>query len=134
MVRTAGASVLAKRFEPLQLRLGRRGGSFFRFVRRQRFRQRYFGYDHAVAFFCVGVCHRHVWLERAPLHRAACRVNEYGLLGIVIPHRSRARFRAEHDVVRARRISRDRARAIKRTRGCGTLAHARCAPRSCGCS
>ena len=34
----AGVSVLAKRFEPLQLRLGRCCRSFFRLVVRQRFR------------------------------------------------------------------------------------------------
>jgi len=34
----AGVSVLTKRCEPLQLRLDRRRGSFFRLVGRQRFR------------------------------------------------------------------------------------------------
>ena len=123
-----------KRFKQLQLRLGRRRGSFLRLVGRQRFCQRYLAHDHAVAFFRVGVRHRHVWLERAPLHGAAFRVNEYCLLGIVILHRSGVRFRAEHDVVRSRNISRDRARAVKRTRACRALAHAGWTSGSCGCS
>ena len=119
----------------LQLRFGRGcRSSFLRLVVRQRFRKGDLGYNHAIAFFRVGVRHRHVWPECPPLYCAAFRVNEDGLLGVVILHRSRARLRAERDVVGARRVSRDRARTAKRTRARGALAHARCARGRCGCS
>ena len=118
----------------LRLRLRRccRSFRFFLLVVRQRLRERHFGHDHAVAVFRVGVCHRHVWLERGPLHRAALRINEHGLLRVVILYRSSARFGTERDVVRAGRVSCNRARAAKRTRARGALA--RCARRRCGCS
>jgi len=118
----------------LRLRLGRccRSFRFFLLVVRQRLRERHLGHDHAVAVFRVGVCHRHIWLERGPLHRAALRINEHGILRVVILYRSSARFGTERDVVRAGRVSCNRARAAKRTRARGVLA--RCARRRCGCS
>ena len=99
-------------------RLGFRGrrsrGCLFLFVVGQRLLQRDATDNHAVAFLDVGVFHRHVRTESRPFNGSAFRINHRGALGVVILDRSRACFRPEGDVIRARRVGRDRTGPVER--------------------
>ena len=78
-----------------------------------------------VGFFDIGVGHWHVRPESGPLYSVPFRIHQHGTLGVVILHRSGARFPAEHDIVRSWRVRRNRTRTGEVDGARAGLAHAR---------
>lgn len=107
----------------------RRCGLFF-LVNRCRLTQHDLAYNYPVTDIRVIDRRRHVWPNRRPSHGMPFWIQNGRVFRVVIPNGGRSRRRAKHDIIRIRRVSRNRPCACGRG-GCCRASH-RIRRRRCG--
>ena len=94
-------------------------GLFF-LVDRCGLTQHDFAHNYPVTDIRVINGRRHVWPNRRPSHGMPFWIQNGRIFRVVIPNGSRSRRRAKHDIIRIRRVSRNRPCAC----GCGSCCRA----------